>query len=74
MPCRSLGCVNEVRFADGVLLSPDMADNIGWGKDLVQSTLEFSLKLTDIEIDAVEFAILNAIMLTYPGQWVVVNA
>ncbi len=64
---RSLGCVNEVRFAEGVLLSPDTADNIGWGKDLVTSTLEFAAKLTEIEVDAVEFAILNGIMLTYPG-------
>lgn len=65
---RSLGCVNEVRFADGITLSPDLANNIGWGKDLVTSTLEFACKLNDIEIDAVEFAILNGIMLTYPGM------
>lgn len=69
MLCRSLGCVNEVRFAEGVLLSPDSAENIGWGKDLVTSTLEFAAKLADIDVDAVEFAILNGIMLTYPGNY-----
>ena len=73
---RSLQFENQVKFAHGIILNPDQSTEMGWGKDLISCTLEFVARLRDIDIDATEFCILNAVVLTYPGKseiWLKVN-
>ena len=43
------------------LLSNQSAVDIGWGKELTSCVLDFVYRLLDIEMDRVEFCILNAI-------------
>lgn len=57
----------KVNFVDGCAMSVDQGKHIGWGKDLISCTLDFINCLKDINMDDTEFAILNAIVLTYPG-------
>ena len=64
---RSLDCDGAVRFAQGLTMSKDSSANMGWGTDLLNCTVEFVSKLREIAMDHVEFCIINAIVLTYPG-------
>ena len=64
---RSIDCRGAVRFATDLLMSPEQCVHIGWNAELVSSLLEFIERLRDIHIDVVEFCLLNAIVLTYPG-------
>lgn len=41
---------------------------MGWGKELVVVTVEFSVRLKEFSIDKVEFCILNGIVLIYLGK------
>ena len=66
--CRSLDCDGAVRFAQGLTMSKDSSANMGWGTDLLNCTVEFVSKLREIAMDHVEFCIINAIVLTYPGS------
>jgi len=52
-------------------MSPEQCVHIGWNAELVSSLLEFIERLRDIRIDVVEFCLLNAIILTYPGTHLV---
>lgn len=63
---RSVDCDDGVRFAEGLVLTPEDSGNIGWGKDLVSCTMEFITKVREINLDHTEFCILNAVVLTYP--------
>jgi len=65
---RSLRDTDEVRFAEHLVLKPDEGVSIGWGLDLINSTLEFVARMKCIQMDHTEFCILNAIVLTYPGE------
>ncbi|KAJ8316315.1 hypothetical protein KUTeg_006329 [Tegillarca granosa] len=57
---------NCIRFVEGLLVPVELAKGMGWGKDLVAATVEFSKRLKDLTIDNTEFCILNGIVLTYP--------
>lgn len=54
-------------FAQGVILHKSVCEKMGWGQELVHATLEFATRLRELNIDKVEFAIMGAIVLTYPG-------
>ena len=56
-----------MKFAEGIVMTPEQSVNIGWGQELINSTLEFISRLTDVAIDRTEFCLLNAVVLTYPG-------
>jgi len=56
-----------IRFATDLLMSPEQCVHIGWNAELVSCLLEYIERLRDIHIDIVEFCVLNAIVLTYPG-------
>ena len=72
--CRSLDCDGAVKFAHGLVLVPEHSANLGWGSDLLNCSIEFISKLKEISIDHVEFCILSAIVLTYPGiYWFAVS-
>lgn len=63
---RSMGLKNVIKFAEGMLVPINYATNIGWGNELINASLEFSLRLQSIRLDHSEFCILNALVLTYP--------
>ncbi|KAK3588810.1 hypothetical protein CHS0354_028457 [Potamilus streckersoni] len=63
---RSLPLENAIKFADGLEVPSSMAEGLGWGKELVSATLEFTHRLRDLDLDQPEFSIMNAIVLTYP--------
>ena len=67
MCCRSIDCRGAIRFAADMLMSPEQCVHIGWDAELVSCLLEYIARLHDIHIDVVEFSILNAIVLVYPG-------
>jgi len=67
MCCRSVDCRGTIRFATDLLMSPEQCVHIGWDAELVSCLLEFIERLRDINIDVIEFCVLNAIVLTYPG-------
>jgi len=52
-------------------MSAAQCKRLGWGDELVNCTLDFITRLRGIEIDLTEFCILNAVVLTYPGEYVV---
>ncbi|XP_052265099.1 retinoic acid receptor RXR-alpha-B-like isoform X1 [Dreissena polymorpha] len=66
MSFRSLPYHDSLYFAEGVILHKSVSENMGWGHELVQATLEFSSRLKDLNVDKVEFAMMGAIVLTYP--------
>ena len=57
-----------IKFAEGLKVPIELAQKMGWGKELVAATVEFSARLKELNIDKVEFCILNGIVLTYPGK------
>ncbi|XP_070201916.1 retinoic acid receptor RXR-alpha-B-like isoform X3 [Littorina saxatilis] len=63
---RSMGLENMIKFADQILIPVDEVQTMGWGKELVNATVEFANKLLELNVDLTEFCILNAIVLTYP--------
>ncbi|XP_052804894.1 retinoic acid receptor RXR-alpha-B-like [Mya arenaria] len=66
MSYRSLPYVDSLFFAEGVILHRSLCETMGWGQELVQATLEFSCRLRQLNCDKVEFAMMSAIVLTYP--------
>ncbi|WAR05068.1 RXRAA-like protein [Mya arenaria] len=62
----SLPYVDSLFFAEGVILHRSLCETMGWGQELVQATLEFSCRLRQLNCDKVEFAMMSAIVLTYP--------
>ena len=61
-------CRGAIRFATDLLMSPEQCVHIGWDAELVSCLLELIERLRDVHIDVVEFAILNAVVLLYPGS------
>jgi len=55
-------------------MSPEQCVHIGWDAELVSCLLEFIERLRDININVVEFCVLNAIVLTYSGTSVLFAA
>jgi len=66
---RSVDCRGAIRFATDLLMSPEQCVHIGWDAELVSCLLEFIERLRDIHIDVVEFAVVNAVVLAYPGMF-----
>jgi len=62
---RSLDHLGYVQIADGLTISEEQAEKLGWGAELVACTVEFVNRLVDMQYDRTEFAILNAIILTF---------
>ena len=67
--CRSMGMDNMIKFADQINIPVDEVQTMGWGKELVNATVDFANKLVELNLDLTEFCILNAIVLTYPGKF-----
>lgn len=63
---RSTPYDDSLRFADNIILPRSVAMTMGWGQELVHATLEFASRLRELNLDKVEFALMNAIVLTYP--------
>nr|AKG49571.1 nuclear receptor 8 [Crassostrea gigas] len=63
---RSMETGSCIKFAEGLKVPIELAQKMGWGKELVAATVEFSARLKELSIDKVEFCILNGIVLTYP--------
>jgi hypothetical protein len=59
---------NCIKFAEGLVVPIELAQGVGWGKELINATTEFASRLKEIEIDLTEFCCVNAIVLTYPGM------
>ena len=49
-------------------MGTEEAMNLGWGTDLIRCTVEYIRQLRNLKLDKVEFAVLNALVLTYPGK------
>ncbi|ESO93837.1 hypothetical protein LOTGIDRAFT_104793 [Lottia gigantea] len=63
---RSMNLDRCIKFAEGVVIPTDVAQGMGWGRELVNATIEFTSRLRELKIDRTEFAILNALVLTFP--------
>nr|QGX48189.1 RXR [Sinonovacula constricta] len=63
---RSIPYDNAIQFATGLVLPQNIAEKLGWGYELTKIMLEFTARLKELQMDKVEFAIMNAIILTYP--------
>ncbi|XP_025101473.1 retinoic acid receptor RXR-alpha-B-like [Pomacea canaliculata] len=63
---RSMGLDNMIKFAEQVVMSLEETQTMGWGKELVNATVDFAVRLSELSLDLTEFCILNAIILTYP--------
>ena len=59
---------NTIMFAEGLKVPIDLAQRMGWGKELISATIEFGQRLKGLQIDRTEFSVLNGIVLTYPGK------
>lgn len=66
---RSMQYEDSLKFADNIILPRSVAMTMGWGQELVHATLEFATRLRELNLDKVEFALMNAIVLTYPGKF-----
>lgn len=66
---RSMGLENTIKFAENVMMTPEEVHTLGWGKELVNATIDFAVRLSEVNLDLTEFCILNAIVLTYPGLY-----
>ncbi|KAH9504510.1 hypothetical protein Btru_062999 [Bulinus truncatus] len=63
---RSMDLENKIKFCEDIVLPLHYCENMGWGKELVDGTIEFAQRLKDINLDLTEFCILNGIVLMYP--------
>jgi len=63
---RSMHLENKIKFSESLILPHDYVDSMGWGKELADSTIDFTSRLKDINLDLTEFSILNAIVLYFP--------
>lgn len=67
-----MGLDNMIKFAEQVVMSLEETQTMGWGKELVNATVDFAVRLSELSLDLTEFCILNAIILTYPGVFQVI--
>lgn len=66
---RSIPCdPQSLRFSVSIICSYDECLQMGWNKDLTETTLEFCGKLRNLNIDVNEFACLSALVLLSPGE------
>ena len=63
---RSMHLESKIKFSEDIVLPLDYCSNLGWGKELVDGTIDFAQRLKDINLDLTEFCILNAVVLMYP--------
>ncbi|KAK0069285.1 retinoic acid receptor RXR-alpha-B [Biomphalaria pfeifferi] len=63
---RSMDFENKIKFCEDLILPMNYCESMGWGKELVDGTIEFAQRLKDINLDLTEFCILNGIVLMYP--------
>ena len=66
--CRSVCYDNKIKFAEGLVIPVSTVEKMGWGFELVQSTVDFTARLKELNMDHAEFCIMSAIVLTYPGK------
>ena len=57
-----------MKFTENIEIPLEKCFNTQLGTELIKLSLEFITRLKYTEIDSTEFAILNAIVLTYPGE------
>jgi len=60
-------CPGHLKFALGIILPRSDCTKMGWSLELVDSTLEFVGRLKEVNLDPIEFSILNAVVLASPG-------
>ena len=66
---RSVACdPNSVLFAKDIICDRNMCLEMGWTADLVDTTLEFTEKLRNLNLDQCEFACLSSLVLLSPGE------
>ena len=65
---RSVAYDNRIKFAEGLVIPVSTVEKMGWGFELVQSTVDFAARLKELNMDHAEFCIMCAIVLTYPGK------
>ena len=70
---RSLDCTDCIHYADGVVVGRGRTSESEWVKELFNCNLAFVKRLKEISMDTTEFSILNAIVLTYPGEFLAGN-
>ncbi|BFZ25602.1 hypothetical protein BsWGS_28641 [Bradybaena similaris] len=63
---RSMGLDNKIKFCEDIILPLEYCESVGWGKELVDGTIDFAQRLKDISLDLTEFCVLNGIVLMYP--------
>lgn len=63
---RSMDFEDSLKFADNIVIERSVCETMGWGQELVNATLDFATRLRDLNLDRVEFSLMNAIILTYP--------
>lgn len=63
---RSVDTTNCIKFAEGLIVPTELAQGVGFGKELITATTDFAARLKEIDIDLTEFCCINAIVLTYP--------
>lgn len=69
---RSIPCdPQSLRFSSSVICDGEACIQMGWSKDLTETTLEFCGKLRNLNIDVKEFACLSALVLLSPGEFLV---
>ncbi|XP_072049896.1 steroid hormone receptor ERR1-like [Amphiura filiformis] len=61
-----LAGTNQIRFGQDLVLSVDDASMLGWSMELLTYTVEYINQLQSLQIDSVEFAVISALVLTYP--------
>lgn len=63
---RSMDLDNKIKFCEDIVLPLEHCETMGWGRELVDGTIDFAQRLKDINLDLTEFCILNGIVLMYP--------
>ncbi|XP_059179695.1 retinoic acid receptor RXR-alpha-B-like [Physella acuta] len=63
---RSMEFDNKIKFCEDIILPLEYCETMGWGRELVDGTLDFAQRLKEINLDLTEFCILNGIVLMYP--------
>lgn len=63
---RSIQFNDSLMFAEGIIIPRTVCETMGWGQELVHATLDFAVRLKELQVDHVEFALISSIILTYP--------